>query len=85
LNHNQKKATMQQEKLEQKLRKIILENEGNRDDIFSEVYEFVKPFIDGLIDIAEPAGAYSKDPLTHANNTIDNCKQIASSLLDYEI
>jgi hypothetical protein len=76
---------MQSEKLQAKLRKIILENEGDRGNIYSEILEFVKPFIDGLTDIAEPSGAYSRDPLTHANNTIENVKSIASGLLDYEV
>ena len=76
---------MQSEKLEAKLEKIILENEGNRDDIYSKVFEFIEPFINGLIDISEPSGAYSRDPLTHANNIIENVKSIASGLLDYEV
>jgi hypothetical protein len=76
---------MQSEKLQAKLRQIILENEGDRDDIYSDVFDFVKPFIDGLTDIAEPSGVYSRDPLTHANNTINNCKEIAEGLLDYKV
>ena len=76
---------MQSEKLQAKLRQIILENEGDRDDIYSDVLLFVKPLIDGLIDISEPSGTYSSDPLTHANNTIENVKSIAFGLLDYEV
>ncbi len=72
---------MQFEKLQSKLRKLILENEGDRDDIYSDVFEFTKPFIDGLVDISEPSGTYSRDQLTHANNTIENVKSIASNLL----
>lgn len=76
---------MQLEKLDSKLRKIILENEGSRDDIHSNVFDFLKPIIIGLVEISQPSGAYSKDSLTHAENTIDNCKTIASELLDYDV
>lgn len=73
---------MQQERIEQRLRKIILENEGDRDDIYSDVFDFVKPLIDALTGIAQPSGVYSKDPLVHAQNTIKNCEQIANSALN---
>lgn len=76
---------MQVEKLEAKLRQLILENEGDRYDIYSDTLDFVKPFIEGLVDISEPKGAYSKDALTHANNTIRNCKEIASRLISYSV
>ena len=68
--------------MKDKLRKIILENEGDRDDIYSDVLAFVQPLVDGLTDIADPSGAYSIDPLQHANNTISNVKEIAQGLLD---
>jgi hypothetical protein len=67
--------------IKEMLRIMILENEGDRDDICNDVFEFVMPLIEGLEQIAEPSGAYSRDPLQHANNTIDNCSNIASGLL----
>jgi len=76
---------MQIEKLEAKLRQLILQNEGDRDDIYSDILNFVKPFVEGLIDISEPKGAYSRDALTHANNTIQNCKEIARGLVSYKV
>ena len=66
----------------EELRNIILENEGNRDDIYNDVLAFVMPLIEGLQLISEPSGAYSKDPLQHANNTIQNCSNIATELLE---
>lgn len=76
---------MQLEKLQVKLRQIVLENEGDRDDIYSDVLEFVKPLIEGLTDIVEPSSAYSSIPFTHVNNTIENVKSFAFGLLDYEV
>lgn len=73
---------MQSERLQSKLRKIILENEGDRDDIYSDVLKNITPLIETLTDIAEPSGAYSKDPLVHANNVIKNCSSIAKDTLD---
>ena len=70
-----------EEKVKEVLRNMISENEGNRDDIYSDVLEFVMPLIEGLQLIAEPSGAYSRDPLQHANNTIANCSTIATDLL----
>jgi hypothetical protein len=49
--------------------------------IGNELIEMIKPLIKGLEEIAEPSGAYSVDPLQHANNTIENCKKIAKDLL----
>lgn len=73
---------MQSEKLQAKLRKIILENEGDRDDIYADVLRLITPLVDTLTDISEPSGAYSKDTLTHANNVIENCSSIAKDTLD---
>lgn len=73
---------MQSEKLKAKLRQIILENEGSRDDIYSDVLKLITPLVDTLTDISEPSGSYSKDPLTHANNVIKNCSSIAKDILD---
>ena len=73
---------MQTENVKAVLRKIILENEGDRDDIFSDVLEIVIPLIVTLTDISEPSGAFSKDPLTHANNVIENCSSSAKDALD---
>lgn len=73
---------MQSEKLQAILRRIIIENEGDRDDIYSEVLILITPLVNVLTDISEPSGAYSKDPLTHANNVIKNCSSIAKETLD---
>jgi hypothetical protein len=74
---------MYTKKLEAKLRQIIMDNEGDRDDIYQEVFAFVKPLIDGLEDIAEPSGPFSVDRLKHAENVIENVKAIAAVLLDF--
>lgn len=74
--------TLFQVNLEKKLRKIILENEGDRDDIYSDVLNLVNPLIEALSEILEPSGAYSKDALTHANNVIKNSSAIAREVLD---
>lgn len=37
--------------MKDQLRKIILENEGDRDDIYSDVLAFVKSMVDALEDI----------------------------------
>lgn len=77
-----KSFIMQSKKLQAKLRQIILENEGDRDDIYSDVLTLITPLVDVLTDMLEPSGAYSKDPLTHANNVIKNCSSIAKETLD---
>lgn len=43
--------------------------------------EMVKKMIDCLQEIEKGEGAYNRDPLEHASNTIDSMKEIARSLL----
>jgi len=74
--------TLLQVNLEKHLRGCVLENEGDREDIYDDVLRLISPLIGALERISEPEGAYSKDPLTHANNTIENCKNIALSAID---
>jgi hypothetical protein len=69
------------EKLQSKLQHIILDNKGWRENIYREVLELVNPLVVALEAISEPTGAYSKDPLTHANNTIANVVEIAETAL----
>ena len=42
----------------------------------------INPLIKALEEIAEGAGPYSRDPLTHAENTIEAMKEIAKNALD---
>jgi len=71
-----------EQKIKAILNEIILENEGDRYDIYNNVLELINPLIEGLKNISEPSGAYSRDPLQHANNTIQNCSSIAMELLE---
>lgn len=68
--------------LEKRLRICILENEGDREDIYSDVLRLINPLLGALVEISEPSGPFSKDPLTHANNTIQNCKNVAMSAIE---
>lgn len=71
---------MDTEKLKAILRQLILENEGNRDDILYDMYWFLKPIFERINELTEPSGVL--DPLTHANNTIEAMKAIVSKLFD---
>ena len=76
---------MQIEKLRYKLRQIILENAGDRDDIESEVFDLIKPMILGLIKIAEPKADWHQNPLLRKQNIIEYCRNIADELLQYPV
>lgn len=41
-------------------------------------------FADALREISQGAGRYSRDPLTHASNCIEDMKQLASDALSSE-
>lgn len=71
---------MDTEKLKAILSQLILENEGNREDILYDVYWFLKPIFERINELTEPSAAH--DPLTHANNTVEAMKAIVSKLFD---
>ena len=52
------------------------------EDIENVVDQILSPIVEVLTDIAEPKGAYSRDALTHANNTIFYCKEKATRVLN---
>ena len=45
------------------------------------IKKLLEPIVEGLQGLKEPSGVYSKDPLTHANNTIINVSMVANDLL----
>lgn len=68
--------------LNKKLTEALERNNGDTAKIFDEVHNIISPLVEALEMIQEPFGAYSRDPLTHANNTITNCANIAKTALN---
>lgn len=64
------------------LESIVNSNLSNEDKL-EALTRWLTPVIEGLEEIKSPSGAYSRCPLTHANNTIDSCSKAASALIDY--
>lgn len=53
-------------------------NHDGTAQVCAECLETIGGLLDALREIAKGEGAYSRDQLTHANNTIENMKKIAS-------
>ena len=49
--------------------------------VYCALHGAAPALIEALREIAKGKGAYSRDPLTHAKNTIDNMKEIASDAI----
>jgi len=65
------------ENLKKAIDKTIEMTNLDREDISKEIFDLVAPMYEALVLISDPMGAYSKDPLTMANNVIENCKETA--------